>query len=489
MMMPKELPSQSSYFYAKDIAKADLLKYPEALIAHGSNLSLTIGDLHGNSLLLLYALIFHGIVKMQVLDYERFSKLYYLQGKFLSQGQTPDRLLKDIKEMRRILSEMQWSSKHFKHVRLIGDEFSDRGQNDYFTFLLLELILSNQIQLSILVSNHGIEFLSHFANEQGVLMDCTIPAEQTCSWFHFKALQDYLQAQEQTDLMIDLMAWVKNIYLPALKLMDYELLAPQWRLMLYSHAPNSIDRFLKLFKAFSISSEFTNSFEMASGIEQLNIRFQKLFMKSFINFLGLFKNSETIFYQWIWQRGYDNQNFTHPHIQESILMIHGHDNPKKHIKELICLDSQFGKSQNILEHQVRIFAVSRGYTIIMAYYQLLQAKALELKDAKTLKYEVVMEILPLVAQLQQMLDQKKAWDQVYIYLDKLLTITRQSLPILMQKRLDSIKISSLNFFNKPQHPSSYLYMLHLQSDLIRIQAAIEKDYQWSQNHQKFKSIK
>lgn len=487
--MPKELPSQSSYFYAKDIAKAELLKCPQAVIAHGSNLSLTIGDLHGNSLLLLYALIFHGIVKIQTTQYERFSKLYYLQGKFLSQGQTPDRFLKDIKEMRRILSEMQWSSKHFKHVRLIGDEFSDRGQNDYFTFLLLELILTKQIQLSILVSNHGIEFLSHFANEQGVLFDCIIPSEQTCSWFHFKALQDFLQLHEQTDLLINLTAWVKNIYLPALKLMDYELLSPQWCLMLYSHAPNGIDKFLKLFKAFSISSEFNNSFEMASAIEQLNIQFQKLFIKSFINFLGLFKNSESIFYQWIWQRGYENQNFKHPSIQESILMIHGHDNPKKQMKQLICLDSQWGKSQNILEHQVRIFAVSRGHSLIMAHYQLLQAKALELKDAKTPKYEILIQILPLISQLEPMLAQKKPWDQVCIYLDKLLTIIIQSLPVLIQKRFDGIKISSCNFFNKPQYPSSYLYMLNLQSDLLGIQAAIEKDYQWSQNYQKFKSIK
>lgn len=462
-IMPKELPNHSSYFLSKELSQANLLECPQALVAHGKDLTLTIGDLHGNSLFLLYALVFHGIAKINASDYQKFAKLYYLQSKFLRRNPIPSRLLVHIEDMRKILSRIQWSNLHFKHVRLIGDELSDRGQNDYFTFLLLELLVKNQIQLSILISNHGIEFLSKYASDQGQYIKETIPDEQSCSWIYFKVLQLFLLEQEKTELLIDLSEWVKTIYVPALKLMDYELISSNWRLILYSHAPNGIQRFLEIFQAFNLPHEFANTFEMAQSIEQLNFKFKKVFTNSFLDFMQMFKKSESLLHEFIWKRGYENQNFEHSVIGNNILFVHGHDNPQQSIKHLICLDSSFAKSMNVNEQKVQVFAVSRAYSLMMAHHYLLHQKALSLQDTKTPKYEVIMDLLPYIKGLQMLMEQKK-WDVVYSSIHHLMPKIDKSLSVLIKPRFDGVTISSWNIFNtKP--PSSYLYLQNLQAYL------------------------
>ena len=49
-----------------------------------------------------------------------------------------------------------------KAVTLIGDELADRGNNDYFTLLVLKKLHQSKVNLNILLSNHSAEFIRDY---------------------------------------------------------------------------------------------------------------------------------------------------------------------------------------------------------------------------------------------------------------------------------------------------------------------------------------
>ena len=108
---------------------------------------LTIGDLHGNALKLIYFLVRQNVL---VIEPENYAEIVVIYKK--------NELRKiDLERFNSILTNIIVQA--VGTVRLIGDEVADRGTNDYFTLKLLNMLQSKGVPVEVLISNHGVEFV------------------------------------------------------------------------------------------------------------------------------------------------------------------------------------------------------------------------------------------------------------------------------------------------------------------------------------------
>jgi hypothetical protein len=129
--------------------QVDIYQFPSVdLIDKGTQI--TIGDLHGNAMKLMFMLVTHGIAtNINKEDYENLVKIYSIQAENLTKEHLGD--------FNKILAKIEFNSD--STIRLIGDELADRGNNDYFTLKILEKLHDHKVPVEIIVSNHSIEFI------------------------------------------------------------------------------------------------------------------------------------------------------------------------------------------------------------------------------------------------------------------------------------------------------------------------------------------
>jgi len=141
--------------------QVNIYKLPDVDMQYSKNDSeVTIGDLHGNSMKLMFMLIKHGVAKgISDDDYKNLVEIYKkVPSKAPWHGEEVKELTKkDITEFNQILDKLVFNTEI--GVRLIGDELADRGSNDYFTLKILEKLRKNNVPVEITVSNHSIDFL------------------------------------------------------------------------------------------------------------------------------------------------------------------------------------------------------------------------------------------------------------------------------------------------------------------------------------------
>ncbi len=132
--------------------QTDLTKYPEQILTHRKP-TLMLGDLHGNALKLMNFLVTFGVVGMNSKQYGYFVEMY----NSLAQQVEDNHVI--ITAIKRLLSPSKVRVNP-AHLVLIGDEFADRGKNDFLTLKILELLDSaKDMKLSILASNHSFEYM------------------------------------------------------------------------------------------------------------------------------------------------------------------------------------------------------------------------------------------------------------------------------------------------------------------------------------------
>ncbi|KAH9257609.1 hypothetical protein BASA81_004058 [Batrachochytrium salamandrivorans] len=125
-----------------------------------------LGDLHGNALKLLYVLIVEGVLDLEVAEFGtstggEMARKHELYGKLRQLISVPNAPVEVMREFRKLVTD------HTKLccdkaivVHFLGDEFADRGQNDYFTVVLLAR-LADLPNWEILLSNHGCIFYKY----------------------------------------------------------------------------------------------------------------------------------------------------------------------------------------------------------------------------------------------------------------------------------------------------------------------------------------
>lgn len=220
-------------------------------------LNVCIGDLHGNAMKLLYILVEEGFLTIPKAVYADLFAIYNQRevtlqsfGRFASHLET---LVVD----------------NTRSLVLIGDELADRGMNDWYTLQILNLLHVYEVDLTILLSNHGVEFLKQVESET----------------FGFTAHLGLKEAHSlnQLSLVLDmdimteasLRHLIRTCYIPKLRAIHYTVSRDMRELDIMTHAPIGLETIEAIARGFSLRYEDRTVESLMKSIDRINTRIQE----------------------------------------------------------------------------------------------------------------------------------------------------------------------------------------------------------------------
>ncbi|KTD42412.1 Dot/Icm T4SS effector Wip [Legionella quateirensis] len=400
--------------------------------------SLTLGDLHGNPIKLIYFLFHHQIIgfKKEVANiqepyqqfvavYERFGDiiqtyqeqqtiLLFTQHKITNteeriariERQLASALHHDTSKIPHLTNQKQQITEHLQtilltkkslehqlfeqkeqcrscleqfnlfmstlelkdnktQIRLIGDEVADRGNCDYFTLRILELLQKNHSTVRILLSNHGCEFIyayEQLLNGHPFLPLGNIIDTQITSFMGLKLLLEFDLINKE-----ELSSLVKHSYNPALNIIDYSL--NEEGITLFSHAPIQFDGIRRVAKRLGIDYDDSTKEALAGTLVQINSQFQNYAETNTIHLLihnntihdkaNMSEDERTasplIYFIWNrWSQAKDTDT-ARPAIHNgyTLTYVHGHDPYQSKLPHIHNLDTLCGKeSRKTMNEQI-----------------------------------------------------------------------------------------------------------------------------------------
>jgi hypothetical protein len=330
--------------------------YPPSPRSSSSNeCELTIGDLHSNAVLFLYFLQQHHIVSLTDEQY-RILVHHYVALEKAKEKQIPvEQVIFSTQQIIKIIESL--SVLHKPRLRLIGDEMADRGVNDLFILLILKKLYENKVPYKILLSNHGLCFISLYLGwMQGTKqINWMMNPEMMKSFNELKhSVELGLVKQQQ------IKDWIETFYLPYIHLVDYSLSKTSQRLTLYSHAAIGYNDVLELAVYTEIPFHAETFLELAQTIEDIQSQFKtNIFPKICTllcnmsniddeqvarNYISIFMNS--ILWKICWNRDYSELALFRPLSINSYYLryVHGHDHEFTNSLNYISLDGYLGKT-------------------------------------------------------------------------------------------------------------------------------------------------
>jgi len=306
---------------------------------------ITLADMHGNAMKLIYALIQYGVLELEanIFHYETLMSIYLTPVDQLSE--------KDLTTFNEILSRATFNPKKTSCLRLLGDLFADRGANDWFTLKVLEHLDKNNVNYEITLSNHDLEFI------------IDILSNKKYNTFHLdtefatsiKNLGVLINKELVSDKQVEDI--FQNHYLPHLKAISYNLKKQKdKKLEIFSHAPIGFETIQSLADEYKTSYKASNSKELCETIDNINKNFLTETKQTPQNFAkkitAEFKEKKpTSTHRITWNRIFDKISF-HPlkdlNIKTALTMVHSHSSCKKkenylhndvHFKDLDCYNS------------------------------------------------------------------------------------------------------------------------------------------------------
>jgi hypothetical protein len=342
--------------------EVDIYQYPTCFEANFQ--SLTLGDLHGNAVKLLYFLIYHQVITFKpgfepnetyesfVTIYSEFAKWMEFDATSLSQENYTfiAGLMENFDEF---MGCLKINNKQII-LRFLGDEMADRGCCDYFTLRLFKFLQENGVNLTILASNHGCEFI--FAYEQWLTNPQRPPRrciinEQKMSFLRLKFLLD-------SDIvsMAEVITLINNYYKPRLKLLDAYIDDGVW---LFSHAPIQFDAIKFTANYFSLTYEDDTEQALARTIKKINSHFQEKVKNNQVNECCNFPLSievqsmhseqislwPVVYITWNRWNNLKNTKKARPSYLHGykIYYVHGHENIKGQYPQIYSLETYCGK--------------------------------------------------------------------------------------------------------------------------------------------------
>lgn len=347
----------------------NIYKLPKARENLGQQAQVTIGDLHGNSMKLLFMLIREGIAtNILPANYQKLVDIYLTKVDELTH--------EHIALFNLIVENIEFEK---KSVLLIGDESGDRGSNDYFTLKILFEMQKQAVPFKILLSNHGFEFFQACLNILGI-NKFGIVLIRPDDWkpgdpiFQFKSsvLKDNIVVsltnlnnlvKRQIIKAEDVLSMAEQAYLPNLNVISYSLAEDYKEITIYSHAPVDLDIIGKLASQFQVKYQDSTSMELAKTIDAINTQFiakslTKNFLIYYFPWLAMIEGYTTartmadlsanplVFT--MWNRRYDLLKRPDQQNNYKLSYVHGHDDkdPLNHSGYVFNLDvdNDLGKS-------------------------------------------------------------------------------------------------------------------------------------------------
>lgn len=371
-------------------AAVQLSKQPEADLVQDDATEYTLGDLHGNSLLLIHWLIRIGALEPEEGQYEQLKQQYLEISKLTAdEGKehdlqavvckvngaseveaTVESTWKQIEDFKKTIESLRFSA-HLPVMRLIGDECADRGANDYLTLLLIKQVVKSQqteeastaqesSNLHILFSNHSsffVQCMEKWLNSEAKYPDpVSVVGENTSQYNSIYSLA--LLVQEGKVTKQEIKELYEQYYVPCIKLLDYSIDAENGIMTLHSHAGIGLNNIEDLARKFNIEYKDGSIQALKTTIDEINQVFtQRLQDKKASDLLAIPKyvngysfdniDSQTdpvVFFAW--NRNY--RDLVRPREKNGfqIYYVHGHDTkePKNETNHVYCNDHNVGKA-------------------------------------------------------------------------------------------------------------------------------------------------
>ncbi|MHB1948456.1 MAG: hypothetical protein ACYCQI_10130 [Gammaproteobacteria bacterium] len=244
----------------------DLREYPKVNLDRPSEV--TLGDLHGNALKFIHALLAEGVLVLDTpSDYKMIFEIY--MAKNLNEYHIE--LFKQILEKAKVNPDV-------KLLRLIGDELCDRGRNDILMLYAFNKIFpkleKNGANIEILLSNHGAEFINiHMKkNRQAPFTPTFIDKHQQRSYFKYKKTLAYLNSVDPK-YRREIRHILKHNYSSHIKLISYQVIDPT-QICLYTHAPVGLETIKMLAKLYGVDYQDDTIPDLCKTIDSINKMFR-----------------------------------------------------------------------------------------------------------------------------------------------------------------------------------------------------------------------
>lgn len=346
---PLPILTTGKSFRIKTQKDVDISKLPSSTYELIPELEqVTIGDMHGNALKFLWILLENEVIKMDDEYFKQIAEIYKKDVDSLEQS--------DLETFNNIIkNKITIHNKSF--IRLLGDEFADRGKNDYFTIKLIER-LASEVSFEFICSNHGIQFIKVYENNFETFSNDL--GYQAKSLIHLgKLVEKKLVSVEEID------NFVKKYYYPNMRMISYSLSDNNATISIYSHAMIGVNTIKSLAELFKVEYKDDTAIALAATIEGINQGFYKLLQdKAVYKTAHSSEGHEERLYSYedapleypivrsIWSRGYDQEK--DPPLDTingyHVRYIHGHDGAgevRSEYKEVETnLDNMLGKGDD-----------------------------------------------------------------------------------------------------------------------------------------------
>jgi hypothetical protein len=237
---------------------ADLNKYPQK--AEHTATHVSIGDMHGNALKLIYCLVEDGILSLDKDSYDQLRDIYKTPVNKLSKPQILQ--FKELIDKAEVNKEIA--------LTLIGDELADRGNNDYFTLLVLKKLRTSGVHLDVLLSNHSAAFIRDY-DKRKFTGEAGFSTGQGQSLENMRQLIDQGKISEEEVREI-----VNDYYVPSVKAINYTV-TKEGDITLFTHAPVGLETVKALATYFRIPYKDDSVKTLISTIDAINQQVNDLF--------------------------------------------------------------------------------------------------------------------------------------------------------------------------------------------------------------------
>lgn len=346
---------------------------------------ITIGDLHGNAMKLIFMLVKHGIAtNINSNDYQLLLSIYQTHSLELTKLH--------LNKFNQILSKVEFKKDYL--VRIIGDELADRGSNDYFMLKILQKLNEEQVPVEILISNHSIEFIKACEENSNFLSEF-LGHQLSNSMSNLSILLSLnIVSREEVKKIFN------QHYKSNLRAISYSLSDDQQIITIFSHSGIGLETIQNLAVKLNVLYRDNSAINLALTIHEINLAFQKFVQNNAINTLytreGLLKvafsesvNSKEVPLELImWNRNYNIINRPVELFGYTINYVHGHDSEDPNIDNInfYNLDNILGKTDDLNKEEYTVLYSSNEITLrpetdlLFQQLELIKIKANDLKD-------------------------------------------------------------------------------------------------------------
>lgn len=316
--------------------EVNLEEFPNDIRQNPTETVVTFGDMHGNTMKLIWCLLKEGIIELTEKDFNTMWEIYvnlasispcYVDEieqqikKFSSLVEKikikmwkiyanlasifpcyVDKREQQIKKFSVLVEKIK--IKENAGVRLLGDIFADRGNNDLLTLAVVEKLQTgdkdgNKCNLELILSNHDAWLLALICNDnfnfgdehkldpiQDTVLFLTGIFEQGKSLFDI--IDDKTNVTKFSQALKDK---VQKFVLPIVKSISYAIDGNE--IDLFMHAPNNVDVILGLAKTLNFTGKIgTSAKDLAKVIDYINTtlteiqnRYPKLYAYILLNYI------------------------------------------------------------------------------------------------------------------------------------------------------------------------------------------------------------